>query len=118
MLLLSLLPEDIVCRVVHFVFATGPPLLGVQRAFGVVGTRIVIRDEKVYRRGNTPPTPVVKRALMAVWRSGMATGGRVELRVVALGTRDAVRYSCDLRGFAEGDVPTELSHLRIGPVSS
>lgn len=102
------------CLIVHFAMATGPPLLGLRRTYGVVGTRFVIRDEKAYRRDNTPPTPVVKRALMAIWRSGLAADGRVEFKMVTLGTPHVVRYNCDLRGFVEGGPPpTELAHLNI-----
>ena len=111
---LSWLPDDVMRRVVHFVMVAGPPLLGLQRTYGIVGTRFVVRDEKAYRKTNTPPTPVVKRALMAIWRSGLATDGHVEFRMVTMGTPHVVRYKCDLRGFVEGGpAPTELAHLNI-----
>eukprot|EP00873_Tetraselmis_striata_P033648 jgi/Tetstr1/453912/TSEL_040831.t1 len=112
--MLDLLPEDIMCLVVHFVMTASPPRLGVQRQYGVVGTRIVVRDEKVYRRDNTPPTPVVKRALVGIWRSGMTSGTHVEFQILTLGTGHVVRYHCALRGFVDGaPAPSELSHLNI-----
>eukprot|EP00873_Tetraselmis_striata_P041638 jgi/Tetstr1/461902/TSEL_006980.t1 len=114
MSLLSLLPDDLLCLVVHFAMAAGPPLLGLRRTYGIVGTRIVVCDEKAYRQDNTPPTPVVKRALMAIWSSGLAADGRVQFRMVTMGPPHVVRYNCDLRGFAEGGPPpTELAHLNI-----
>lgn len=101
-------------RIVRMVMTTGPLLLGLQRTYGIVGTRLVVRDEKAYRKTNTPPTPVVKRALMAIWRSGLASDGSVEFRLATLGTNQVVRYICDLRGFVEGGpVPTDLGHLNI-----
>lgn len=111
---LTWLPDDIMHHIVHFVMTTGRPLLGLQRTYGIVGTRLLVRDEKVYRKTNIPPTPVVKRALMAIWRSGLASDGHVEFRMMTMGTNHVVRYNCDLRGFVEGGPPpTELEHLNI-----
>lgn len=92
-----------------------PPLLGLRRTYGVVGTRIVVRDEKWYRKNNVPPTPVVKRALIAMWKAGFASRGRVEFQVLTTGTGHVVRYDCVLQGFREGGAPTHLSHLDILP---
>ena len=100
-------------RIVGLAFSAGPPLLGVRRVYGIVGTRILVRDEKLYRRSNVPPTPVVKRALMAIWRTGLAEEGRVEFRVLTMGTGHVVRYNCSLRGFQEDGAPTRLAHLNI-----
>ncbi len=117
--MLHLLPDDVLYLIVHFLLTSCPPLLGLQRTFGVVGTRIVIRDDKFYRRGNTPPTPVVKRALMALWhRGGVSPDGLVHFRIVTLGTTHAVLYSCTLRGFARGaPPPTLLAHLQVADFS-
>lgn len=112
--LLDVLPFEVLLRVVGFAFRATHPRLGLQRCYNVSGTRIVIRDDKVYRTSNVPPTPVVKRALMAIWRTGIATHGRVDLRIRTMGTPSVVRYNCELQGFDDNTpAPTELVHLNI-----
>ena len=108
-----LLPEDLRLRIVGMAFSAGPPLLGARRVYGVVGTRILIGDERWYRRDNVPPTLAVKRALVAIWRSGMATEGFVEFRLLTMGTGHVVRYRCSLRGFQEGPAPGRISDFDI-----
>jgi hypothetical protein len=114
--MLHLLPDDVMSLIVRFVMTACPGLLGLQRTYGIVGTRIVIRDEKIYRKNNTPPTPVVKRAVMALWsRVAHASANQtIQFTLRTMGTARSVLYTCDLRGLVQGaPYPTHLNHLDI-----
>lgn len=111
---LDLLPNHLLHLVVRLAFSSGPLLLGVQRTYGIVDTRFVIRDDHKYRKSNDPPTPVVKRALMVLWRLGLAGETRTQFRVVTMGTATVVRYNCCMRGFdPAGPAPSSLADLHI-----
>lgn len=110
------LPDDVMNLIVRLVMTARPALLGLQRTYGIVGTRIVIRDEKIYRKDNTPPTPVVKRAVMALWHRVAQAPHRATMQftVITMGTAHSVLYTCDISGLALGaPIPTHLHHLDI-----